>query len=504
MDAISEIIQTFSSDTVKEFKVFINRKRQKKQRKDLELFELLLQNPQFKSKDLIKKLYTSENTEAYHAVRKKLLRHLMDFLVLKRIEEDTSDFSNVMSMISLARYLFEHQCEALAWKFLNNAKTIAIETEQYDQLNIIYNLQIDNAESEFAPELDLLLDSHKQNKLLVDENERANIAYSIIKHKLKEVRLSGKTIDFNLLINNVLLEQQLSNVFFTRPRIFFQIMNIFRSAIVATKEYYSFEPFLIENFNKFDTETGFERKHIEYKSNVLYMIAHTLYRNKKFKSSLHYLDVLIETVSVMNRTFILKHYPRYIMLLTANMFFTANIEEAIEKMEASLVDPELKLQSNDHYNIILNLCFYYIYNAKPALANKCFMQLFHNNKWYEKQMGKEWVLKKNLLDVIIQYDLGNEEIALNRIRAIERSDELIQSEGRYERVGVFLNLVKQIVNDPYKAVTHEFTDRVEEAFDWVPMEQEDLQAVMYYAWFKSKITKRPSYEVLLKLTGSLG
>jgi hypothetical protein len=42
-------------------------------------------------------------------------------------------------------------------------------------------------------------------------------------------------------------------------------------------------------------------------------------------------------------------------------------------------------------------------------------------------------------------------------------------------------------------------ERVEVSFDWVPMQQEDLQAVMYYAWFKSQMTGDDLYEILKAL-----
>jgi hypothetical protein len=38
--------------------------------------------------------------------------------------------------------------------------------------------------------------------------------------------------------------------------------------------------------------------------------------------------------------------------------------------------------------------------------------------------------------------------------------------------------------------------RVESSFDWIDKENEDLQAMSYNAWLKSKITNRKFYEVL--------
>lgn len=496
MDSISEIIQTFSTEQIKEFRLFINRRKQKKTRKDLELFEIFISSPQLQQKEIVEKLYGSNKTVAYHALRKKLIRHLTDFMTIKQLDNDSSGAANIMGMISLAQYLFENQSDRLAWRYLRKAETLAQEHEQYEQLNIIYKAQFDNLESEGGPEFEKVLQKYNKNKQLVDQNERANIAYCTIKHKLKKAKVEGVNIDFDLLIANTLKEQKLETAFFSRPRIFFQVINIFRSAVIAKKDYYSFEPFVITNYKQFCQSVGFNDKNIEYKANLQYIIAHTLYRNKKFHESLTYLTELEQTVISLNRTFILKHYPRFILLVSANLFFTHNIHEALEKLTDSLTDPELKLQIADRYTILLNLSFFHIYNNDPSTANRFFMQMSHSNAWYEKVAGKEWVLKKSLVDIIIQYELGNEEIALNRIRSIERTNELLKSDKRYERVKTFLSLTKQIICEPFDAPSTSFFDKVENSFEWIPLEQEDLQAVMFYAWFKSKIVKKTAYQVL--------
>lgn len=502
MDYLAEIVQTFSKDDAASFAFFVHRQKQKKDRKDLELFRLLQARPDIKPLEAQLKLYPHGNKEAYQQLRKKLHKHITDFLVLKRIDNDTTSVSQIMGNISLARYLFEHQSEKLAWKYLEKAIVLAKKNEQYEQLNTIYTIHIEHSESAFAPDLQEILENHKRNKELVEQNERANIAYSIIKQQLRKVKLIGTSINFDYVVSSTLESQGLSFAFYKRPRIFFQVMNIFRSAIVAKKDYYSFEPFLIENYTRFNVTTGFAPQHTEYKVNLLYMIAHTLYRNKKFNDSLRYLEDLIEAAKGMSRAFVLKHYPRYITLYSANHFFTANSAQAIQVLEDCLVDEEVKLEIHEQANILLNLSFYYVYQNSYKEANKRLLQIFHSNAWCEKNLGKEWVLKKDLVEIIIQYELGNVDIALNRIRTIERKNDIIQIEP-YTRVATYLKLIKKLIDAPQEVSSESFIQYVEESFDWVPMEQEDLQAVMYYAWFKSKMVRRDMYSVLLDLVNNV-
>ncbi len=55
MDKLKELINTLSEDDKREFRIFINRQKSKKQRKDLDLFELI--SHQTPVKNIQEKLY---------------------------------------------------------------------------------------------------------------------------------------------------------------------------------------------------------------------------------------------------------------------------------------------------------------------------------------------------------------------------------------------------------------------------------------------------------------
>ncbi len=158
MDNLAEIIQTLTPEDHKAFGVFINRNKSKKKRKDLDLYHILQENSSLKPDIIIERLYPNANNKvAYHAVRKRLLKHLMDFLVFKRLETDTTAASTIMGLLSLSRYLFEHQNSRLAWKHLHRAEELAISNEQFDLLNSVYNLMIEYANTKYADELSVTL-----------------------------------------------------------------------------------------------------------------------------------------------------------------------------------------------------------------------------------------------------------------------------------------------------------------------------------------------------------
>jgi len=105
MDKLQSLVNTLTSTDKKEFCIFINRQKSKKERKDLELFHLI--NKQLSTQQIQNKLYTTPNKVAYHTLRKRLLKHLTDFVILKEIDNDNTSSSPILGLMSLSSYLFK-------------------------------------------------------------------------------------------------------------------------------------------------------------------------------------------------------------------------------------------------------------------------------------------------------------------------------------------------------------------------------------------------------------
>ncbi|MGB0525498.1 MAG: hypothetical protein ACPGJS_21155, partial [Flammeovirgaceae bacterium] len=442
MDNLKTIIETFSKEDQREFSAFVKRQRKTKNRKDLELFRILKQSKSYKPKEIVAMLYPeSYNQVAYHALRKRLMRHVIDYVVLKRMEEDTSTSSSIMGMISLARYLFDKGRERIAWMFLHKSEKSALEAEFFDLLNTIYNLQIEHAQSEFADELSIIIKKYEENKQKADEDERANIANSVIKQQLRRLQLSGQTMDFDEVIQDNLRKYNLEEAVSQRPRLLYKLMSIARSAVLVKKDYYDFAPYIINQYELLEKNHGFAPSQQFYKLSLLHMIAHVLYRSKRFSDSIHYLDQMkleLDRMKGFHETF----YPKYALLLAANYAFNYQSDKAAGILENLLNKHHKLLETKDELNAIINLGLYYFHQEKYKKVVECVLLLNHSDQWYEKKMGKEWVLKKNLCEMFFYYDYGDYDLAFNKLRSIERNSKDFFKQANYQNALNFLKLIK--------------------------------------------------------------
>ncbi|NDK57624.1 hypothetical protein [Pontibacter fetidus] len=500
MDDLKTTLDTLDEEDKQALAAFIQRQKQKAFRKDLELLHLLQLPKPLTSEQIIARLYKNDpNPVAYYALRKRLMRHISDFILLKRMAEDTTASAPIMGLLSLARYLFEVRLDKMAWNYLRKAEKLAQTNEQFDLLNTIYNLQIDKADNEFADDLDEIIQKRNQNKLAADEEERANIANSIINKRLRDVRRQGSDMHFGRIIQEVLKEYGLSEAVSKRPALLYKLMSIARSAILAGKDFLSFEPYIIKQYQETEQHYGFSKANQYYKLSLLYMIAHVLYRNKKFTASADYLEQLKTILEGDGKEHYTHFYPRYVFLMVANQVFMRRNPEAIQLMEHLLHKAKVTLTNKDNLTAHLGLSFNYFTQGAYGKANRVLMNIKRSDKWCESKMGREWVLKKNLGEMIIQYELGNIDLTLNKIRSIERMFKDLLQQPVYSNVSRFLELIKFMIDNPQTITTPAFMQHVEESLAYTTFERTDIQEISFYAWLKAKMFSRTYYDMLLEL-----
>ena len=500
MDKLQELINTLSEDDKREFRIFINRQKSKKQRKDLDLFELI--SKQTPANEIHNKLYKTPNKVAYHTLRKRLLKHLTDFIVLKQIDHDTTATSSIAGLISLATYLFKNQSDDFGWRTLNKAEKVALENEHYELLNNIYQIQIDVSDSEFAPDINTIYNKWKTNKELVDENENANIAYNFIKRELNEVKMKGQDKDLEKIIDQLLKKYGLDDLVFQRPQILYKVLDLTRKVLLSKKDFYSLEPYIIKTYEQLNKTHGFSKRDHFYKINILYMISHILYRNRKFEASNNYLKLMNEAMKEYNNSYFHQFYPKYTMLQAANFTYLNQNKKSIELL-STVPEKELKKMSVENQLYIkMNLVVFYGNEMLYKEANQILQAFNHSDNWLEKKMGIEWVLKKNLVEIMLQYELGNIDIVLNRIRAFESSYSQLFKHPIYSRVSLFIKTIKTILDTPDIIQNKVFIEEVKNTLVSVDSEQEDLQAMAFYAWLKAKMTNKKYYDVLLDIVNT--
>ncbi|WP_310393667.1 hypothetical protein [Hymenobacter sp.] len=522
MDDLRTTLLTLSPDDRRDFGRFIQRQRRKATgRLDSRLYELLLQAKELTSAQLIARVYPAEpNPVAYYALRKRLLRHLTDYLLLRQRQLDTTAAASVRGQLTLAQYLFEAGIPRLAWSTLRKAEKLAHANEQYEPLNAVYNLQIQYANSPHAEPLAEIIARRHVNKKAADEEERANIADSLLRQRLREARKKGRAAaPLDTLMHDILVEYDLQEAFARSPSLLCRLMSIARSAMLVRRDFAVFAAYIERCYRLMERRHGFAPAQRSYQLRLLYMLAHALYRSRHFAESVAYLEQGRALIAAAPGRKFAELAPRFSFLLAANLAFLRRNPEGIALLEQALkATPALSL--NEELTARLQLVFHHFAEGNFSKANQALLRLGRTDHWLEEHLGLEWLLNKNLAEMFIQLELGHEDLALGRLRAIERglreqfpavpavpvsagapAAEAVPVGGPYHYALSFLGLVHEIINDPAVARRPAFAARVDELPSFVPLERENLQSISFYCWLLARMSGRPYYEVLLEMAG---
>jgi hypothetical protein len=514
MDDLRLTLQTLPPDDRRDLAHFMQWQRRKAAgRQDLRLLALLLHPKEYKSEVLIAKLYPDgPNPVAYYALRQRLLRSLTDYLLLRQRQHDATAAASVRGQLTLAQYLFGAGVPRLAWNLLRKAEKLAQDNEQYEPLNAVYNLQIQYAHLPHAESLDAIIERRTRNKKAADEEERAAIADSLLRQRLRQARLRGRgAVPVDALVRNLLTEYDLQEAFARSPALLCRLMSITRNAVLVRGDFATFAPYIERCYQLMARRHGFAPAHRGYQLRLLYMLAHALYRARRFVESVAYLEQGLAILAAAPSRQFADVGPRFTFLLAANYTFLRRNQESISILKEALQAKPTLLPA-DQLTARLQLSFHYFAEGNFSKANQTLISLDRTDHWLEQNMGLEWLLNHNIGELLIQLELSNEEQALVRLRAIERRlhEQFPAAEaspeapaaplgGPYQAVLSFLGFVHEIINDPAVARTPNFAARVARIPAFLSEEREDLQVISFYAWLKARVLGKPYQEVLQRL-----
>ncbi len=495
MTNLNEIVTTLSIEDQQHFILFLEKKNKRLDTKNIQLFKLLMKN-ELSSKEVCLKLYKTYKKDAYHALRKRLYQSIIDFTANSSLEEEKVIDMQIIKYILASRTFLLHKQYKVAYNILDRAEVLAEDNNLFPLLNEIYHTKIQYAYSNPSVKLDELIEKFQINQKYYVQEDRLNIAYAKIRESINEVTVKGEFINFQNLVNETL---EIYGIDVTESMSFmslYQLMKIVTISAFASNDYLKIEPFLKNTYAILLTHKNKE-KQLYYHIQVLYLLAYTLFRNKKFNESLEYLDMQNDLMFQKKGKFYNEFKLKYKLLLALNLNFLNSQEEAINILQPYLISKHSDLESL--LDIHLSMVMMYFQKDDFQKAREIFSKFYHTDRWYIEKAGKEWVIKKNLIEILLHIELKNIDLVESRILSFRRNYSKFLKDIKQQRVLTYLNLVYDYFNAPEKITSLAFKNKVELSFEWVSGKQEDIFVMSFYAWLKSKMERKPLLKTTLEL-----
>ncbi len=495
MNDLKQIISTLSSDEQQQFINYLERKNKRKDTKNHQLFKLLSKQ-ELDSKSICLKLYKSDKKDAYHALRKRLYQSIIDFIANANLSEENSVNMQIIKLILASRtFLFNRQYK-VAYKLLDKAEVLAKEQFLFPYLNEIYHTKIQYAHTNPDVELSQLIFRFKDNQKKHFLEEELNIVYAKIRTTITNMTYKGEVIDFETMLSNTLNEHNISISDSMSFKSLYQLITIVSISAFATNDYLKTESFLINTYQKLKTLKDIVKQPF-YHIQVLYLIANTLFRNKKFDESLNYLQLMHDQMHQNRKKYYNIFKLKYNLLLSLNLNYSNQQQQAIEVLDKFIIKRHPDIESL--LDIYLSLIMVYFQKNDYKQAHHIFSKFYHSDKWYTEKAGIEWTIKKNLIEILLHLELEQIDLFESRLLSFKRNYYNYLKDINQDRVIVYLGLVEDYYKFPEKVVTKSFYNKVEESFEWIGANKEDIFVMSFYAWLKSKMDSKPLFETTLKL-----
>lgn len=486
---ITSIIKQFTTEESAAFKAYLRSKNKRKDIKNILLYELLRKETPLKNIDTL--LYGKSNRNAYHALSKRLQDSLIDFIATRSFQTEASEDMQVFKWILTARILYEQNLSQPAQKILAKATKKARELDLYTALLESYHTQLQY--SHLHPDINLnhLTQEAKQCQENVFKQENLNMAIAHLKQRLSfssELlkhpihHTVTKTLkEFNIKIDTELTFKSL-----------YQLLEIINTAAHLDHNYKDALPFIKSTYDNIISKDHNTAKHRFYNIQILYIMANTFFRLRNFKKANFYLDKMEYEMLAERNKYYQRFLASYLLLKSLIHNYAGNAQTAIELLSAE----KSKVVKNDP-DILLALTVYYIQQEEFKLALSTLNRLKHTASWYENLLGKDWVIKKELVTLIIYYELEFIELVQSHLRRFRRAyKSIIVAEPRVKN---FISVLSQLYKNPNVVGEERFRESVKTQFTTTALEDEDIFMISFFAWIKAKLNRTPLYQTTLEL-----
>ncbi len=492
MDPLSELINLLDINDKRLFRQFLQRKNKRSDVKNLQLLECI------ETDDIagLDKLYhPKKNKDAYHALRKRLQDNLLLFLSQKTFESNQSDTYDALRFVVVGRFLLENGVIKVGFKCLDRAEQLAENLEQFNLLNELLLLKLQYAHLPEAEDFEALTARFLRNQSDMQRETKLNLAYAFLRQELQQIHLKGKVVNLNTLMLTTIRKYKISVQDLMTYKSVYQILFI-ANEYAAIQQNYSLIERYIDRTNEFIQKQHHQKQaYLFYHISILYFLANFHLRRKDFEKSRSLLKEMMDLMTLDNHYHTV-FYLRYQLLLALNLFFSGFADQAVALLRASLLVSKPSSKPEEVEDIRISLAMF-LALCENRESLKQLTLLTRTDAWYEKKMGMLWTIRKNLMEILVQAQFSNIELAMSRLTSFRRRYRKYLLKTSEERVLMFLSLVEKYLLKPDVVFEATYQKKVLSLQTGTP--NSDIFILSFVSWLIAKWRKKTAFEVALKL-----
>jgi hypothetical protein len=494
MDNLEKLIEALSEKEQRAFRSELTKTVRSKE--VIKLYDALVAGREWKPGELRSHLYSKASADKYYNTRRRLGEFVKRYIHANFQEDHEAPEGRIQGMMAVARVMLKRRNYAAAGDQLTEIRQMAEALHLYDVLANIYTLQLAHAEH-LGVEVDETMSMATANLDKLSLVNKLNLAFVNIRRRLATYRRLGQLFDTERTMREALMEVKFQRrELLYNPVFVLRLMELARTVVVSGKDYARFKPYLVRAYQLLSHRQAFRGPNASLEGDFLYMLAHVHYRTREFEEALRWLNKL--QCYLQSARFLENMQANALMLRAGISFYNGDATGAIATLQSGIDGMSKGLGTREKWNMHLNLAVYTFFTADYRRSVRLMNTIPARAKALEADLGMEWYFKRDMIDVIFQYENKNIDGALSLLTSMRRYYSVMLEEPNYKQARTFIDLVHYFFNYPEHVNSREFLERVQVERAGLRDQPEDLQAIVFYSWLRSKMTRRDMYEVLIE------
>ena len=489
MIAIKDLIAIQSEKDQAAFISYVEGRNKRHDTRNVGLYKAFL-------KDEEEQILREIGSNAFGSLKKRLCDQLIEFTGGQLLAQELSQENEVLKLIALARKLFENNQIKTGHTLLKRAEKVALSLDLFAQLNEIYHLLIEHSHKIEGLDHGKLFTKLEKNNAQFIAEERLSVLYASMQKHFNS-KLHGETAgSLESIYDKALQKFGISTELAFSFRALNQLCVLSDLFASQTKNYHGLDLFFEAKIPELQGSAKDNEKSLPYHLSLLYGMSSIYFRKNQLARSRAYLEQMFQQMKRYQKKYFIIWEARYVNLLALNLNFSGQPVKAKEV----LIDCLENSSPNDTERPLLQLSLSMIYFQQGDLkeVKKIIASFQKRDIWYLRYLGNEWLFNYKAMEILLHFDLGNDQLAESRILSFQRIFARHSKGDKSNPLWPFLKLMKSALFYPEYISSPAFAEKVEDSIPWKG-EEEDFFNRCFYAWLKAKMLKKPVYETTLDL-----
>ena len=485
MEIAQLIIRDMNKEDIRHFKLYSTRMEYEYDRKDLQLFNLIKNNPlQYEDAMAMKALYKNGNRNAFYRIKHRLLNHLNKSLLLQYL--DSNETILILTSMSLYHFHFSRNNFSAALYFLKKAERKANELESLELLDIIYSefIKLFNISVDFNPETYIL--KQKQNAIKLEKLRQINQVLAMVSYRLKLTQnYADKNGSLNSLLQKTIRDFSKDKEIRNSKVLRLRLINVVSQSLLQKHDYKTLEEFLVKVYSELKTGKFFTKANHDNKLQILTFIVNSKFKNKKYKESLRFAGLLKTAMDEFDKLYFDKYLVFYTNALVMNYSIT-NPEIAIELLEEAVRVERNKKVSYYEMFVYLNLAILFFEKKDFDSSIKHMIKLDRMESFRKSDAVLR--LKISVSELIIRFELAEWDMLEYRINQVMRNFKDLLKQENIHREKEMISIIKAMMKRGNTGMDKKLKLRIEKFAKLITRSNEQENDVIKYgSWLQEKL-----------------